>query len=140
MTSFVDFGDLGQTLLRLSLCLAGLQLLAGSRYWPRLSGFLPEISGLNALVMLMAMGSLIACYVTVDLRLVNIAQNTNANAPLLYRITGAWGNHEGSLLLWLFFMAGYAAALAWHPAQRKAPILTARALAVMGGLQILLTG
>lgn len=140
MTSFVDFGDLGQTLLQLSLCLAGLQLLAGSRFWPRFSSFLPEIAGLNATVLTLSMASLIAAYVNVDLSLANVAQNTNANAPLLYRITGAWGNHEGSLLLWLLWMGLYAAALAWHPAQRLAPKLTGRALAVLGGLQILLTG
>ena len=40
-------------------------------------------------------------YVTSDFRLVNVVQNSHSAKPLLYKITGVWGNHEGSMLLWI---------------------------------------
>jgi cytochrome c-type biogenesis protein CcmF len=78
--------------------------------------------------------------VQVDLHLLNVAQNSNRNAPLLYRIAGAWGNHEGSLLLWLLWMA--LSSMLLLGLQRKLPSATSlltKALAVQAGLQLLLT-
>ena len=40
-------------------------------------------------------------YIFSDFSLVNVYENSHTTKPLLYKISGAWGNHEGSLLLWI---------------------------------------
>ena len=45
--------------------------------------------------------SLIFAYVTSDFSNFNVFQNSHSEKPLIYKITGAWGNHEGSILLWV---------------------------------------
>ena len=52
-------------------------------------------------------GSLMMGYVVSDFSNYNIFQNSHSSKPLLYKITGTWGNHEGSMLLWLVIMLLY---------------------------------
>ena len=40
-----------------------------------------------------------------DFSVVNVAENSNSLKPLIYKITGTWGNHEGSILLWCLILA-----------------------------------
>ena len=42
---------------------------------------------------------------TDDFSVLNIAENSHTLKPLLYKITGTWGNHEGSILLWCLILA-----------------------------------
>ena len=44
-----------------------------------------------------------------DFSVMNIAENSSALKPLIYKITGTWGNHEGSILLWCLILACAAA-------------------------------
>jgi cytochrome c-type biogenesis protein CcmF len=44
---------------------------------------------------------LIWCYIISDFSVLNVANNSHTDKPLLYKISAAWGNHEGSMLLWL---------------------------------------
>ena len=44
--------------------------------------------------------SLMYLHVVNDFSLLNVFQNSHSTKPLLYRISGVWGNHEGSMLLW----------------------------------------
>ena len=37
----------------------------------------------------------------------NVFQNSHSSKPIIYKITGTWGNHEGSMLLWLVIMIIY---------------------------------
>ncbi len=46
-------------------------------------------------------------YVTSDFSNFNVFQNSHSDKPLIYKITGAWGNHEGSILLWLCMISIY---------------------------------
>src|SRR5690606_3702667 len=48
-------------------------------------------------MVLIAFAALIAAYVRSDVSVVNVFENSHSAKPLLYRITGAWGNHEGSM-------------------------------------------
>ncbi len=47
---------------------------------------------------------LMYAYVVSDFSLVNVFQNSHTTKPLLYKISGVWGNHEGSMLLWILVL------------------------------------
>jgi cytochrome c-type biogenesis protein CcmF len=49
--------------------------------------------------------ALVALHVTSDFSVVNVFENSHSMKPLIYKITGVWGNHEGSMLLWVFILA-----------------------------------
>ncbi len=44
-------------------------------------------------------------YIISDFSLINVFQNSHTTKPILYKITGVWGNHEGSMLLWILVLA-----------------------------------
>ena len=46
-------------------------------------------------------------YIISDFSNYNVFQNSHSSKPLIYKITGTWGNHEGSMLLWLLIMSAY---------------------------------
>jgi cytochrome c-type biogenesis protein CcmF len=55
---------------------------------------------------------LIAVFVRSDLSVALVAANSHSAKPLLYKVAGAWGNHEGSMLLWVLILTLSGAALA----------------------------
>jgi cytochrome c-type biogenesis protein CcmF len=79
----------------------------------------------------LSMAALMHAYVTSDFSVVNVAQNSHTDKPLLYKISGVWGNHEGSMLLWVFMLSFCAAAVAVF-SNNLPPALRARVLAVQG--------
>jgi len=52
------------------------------------------------------------CYVTSDFSVFNVFQNSNSTMPLVYKYTSVWGNHEGSMLLWVLILALFGALVA----------------------------
>ncbi len=79
----------------------------------------------------LAFAALINAYVTSDFSVANVAENSASAKPLLYKITGVWGNHEGSMILWVFILSLFGAAVAWF-GDNLPPALRARVLAVQG--------
>ena len=59
-----------------------------------------------------AFGALAVCYVTSDFSVLNVYENSNSAMPFLYRLTSIWGNHEGSMMLWVFILALFGALVA----------------------------
>ena len=59
-----------------------------------------------------AFGCLIHAFVVSDFSVANVAANSHTAKPMLYKVAGAWGSHEGSILLWCFILTGYGAAAA----------------------------
>ena len=49
--------------------------------------------------------ALVTLHVTSDFSVANVFENSHSLKPLIYKITGVWGNHEGSMLLWVFILA-----------------------------------
>jgi cytochrome c-type biogenesis protein CcmF len=74
---------------------------------------------------LFAFGALTAAYVVSDFSVVNVFENSHSLKPLIYKITGVWGNHEGSMLLWVLILALFSALVAIFGANLP---LTLRAL------------
>ncbi|MEO1774433.1 MAG: heme lyase CcmF/NrfE family subunit [Pseudomonadota bacterium] len=68
-------------------------------------------------------------FVVSDFSVELVADNSHSAKPLLYKITGVWGNHEGSMLLWVLILALFGAMVAAFGRQLPLP-LKARALAV----------
>ncbi len=83
----------------------------------------------------LAMLSLMHAYVTSDFTVINVIENSHTDKPLLYKITGVWGNHEGSMLLWVFMLSLCAAAVALF-SDNLPPALRARVLAVQGMIAV----
>jgi len=59
-----------------------------------------------------AFACLTVAYVTSDFSLQNVANNSHSAKPLIYKISGVWGNHEGSMVLWVLILALFGSAVA----------------------------
>jgi cytochrome c-type biogenesis protein CcmF len=78
-----------------------------------------------------AFAALAVCYVISDFSVLNVFENSNSQMPLMYRLTSIWGNHEGSMMLWVSILAFFGALVAIFG--NNLPIaLKANALAVQG--------
>src|ERR1700755_191683 len=73
--------------------------------------------------------ALVMLHVVSDFSVVNVFENSHSMKPLLYKITGVWGNHEGSMLLWVSILALFGALVAIFGNNLPLP-LRARVLAV----------
>jgi cytochrome c-type biogenesis protein CcmF len=82
-------------------------------------------------LVLLSFLALMWCYVTSDFSVANVAINSHTTKPLIYKISGVWGNHEGSMLLWVLMLAAFGAAVAVFgqnlPATLKATVLSVQA-------------
>jgi cytochrome c-type biogenesis protein CcmF len=79
----------------------------------------------------LAFAALTAAYVQSDFSVANVWQNSHSLKPMLYKITGTWGNHEGSMLLWVVILAFFGALVAVFGRNLPAT-LRAKVLAVQG--------
>ncbi|MBL9009804.1 MAG: heme lyase CcmF/NrfE family subunit [Alphaproteobacteria bacterium] len=134
--------EIGQFTMLLALALSVYQaaagLFGGWRAAPRLmeSAVLAAIAGMGALVI--SFGALVAVYVQSDFSVAVVAANSHSAKPMLYKIAGAWGNHEGSMLLWSLMLALFGGLVALFgrnlPATLKARVLGVQALVAVAFL------
>ncbi len=94
-----------------------------------------QITPALALVQFLAVGfsfvALLGAFMTSDFSLALVADNSHSTKPMLYKFAGTWGNHEGSMLMWVTILALFGAAVALY-SQKMPPALRARVLAVQG--------
>lgn len=88
-------------------------------------------AGLQFLMIAVSFAALTHAFVTSDFSLRLVTLNSHSAKPMLYKITGVWGNHEGSMLLWVLIVALFGACAAWFGGNLP-PSLRARVLAVQG--------
>ncbi len=127
---------LGRAALLLSFGLVVYALVAGSfAAWKRRRRL--ALSAQNALLAafgttLVGAGVLWAALARSDFSFVYVAQHTNKTLPLGYKLSAFWGGQEGSLLLWLVILTGYAALAVWL--NRRTRELMAWVVPVLGGV------
>ena len=127
-------GELGQLALcfalGLSLVMAGAGLM-GARVDGAAARGIANGAAMGMLVFVaLAFGTLVAAFVTSDFSVALVADHSHTLKPLVYKISGVWGNHEGSMLLWVLVLALYSGAVSY--AQRGSARLTSAALGFQG--------
>jgi cytochrome c-type biogenesis protein CcmF len=127
-------GELGQLALCFALALALVMAAAGligTRIEAAGARRIANGSAMGMLVFVgLAFGTLTYAFIVSDFSIVAVANNSHTLKPLVYKISGVWGNHEGSMLLWVLVLALYAALVA--ALQRGGERLTSGALGVQG--------
>ena len=83
----------------------------------------------------LAFGCLMHAYIVSDFSVLNVVINSHSLKPMLYKVSGTWGNHEGSMLLWVLILAGFGGAVALFGGNLP-PALRARALAVQAWIAV----
>ncbi|HEX3537270.1 MAG TPA: heme lyase CcmF/NrfE family subunit [Stellaceae bacterium] len=125
--------EIGHFALVLALFIAVIQssvpLVGASRGDGALVGLARPAAVAQFLFIATAFFALMHAYAVSDFSLVNVASNSNSTKPLLYKLTGVWSNHEGSMLLWVFMLSLFGAAVALF-GRNLPPALRARVLAV----------
>ncbi len=100
--------ELGLAALWLAAALAGLQLIAGAlaltSRGQALAGIVRPVAIVQGLLAGIAFVALIVLFCQTDLSVKLVAMNSHSAKPLLYKFAGTWGNHEGSMLLWVTVM------------------------------------
>ncbi len=82
---------------------------AGDR---RLMAVGPSVTMMGFIFVAYAYFALTYAHLTSDFSLLNVVENSHSAKPLIYKISGVWGNHEGSMLLWVLVLAAFGAAVA----------------------------
>ncbi len=128
----VETGHLALALaLAVALLQATLPMIGAQRGWADYMRLGPSAAIAQFILLAVAFGALTQAFLTTDLSVKLVAGHSHELKPLLYKIAGVWGNHEGSMLLWSLTLALFGALIAWFG--RNLPLaLRARTLAVQG--------
>ena len=127
--------EIGQFALILALCIAIVQgvlpltgATLGIQRWVALAK--PAALG-QFLFVAIAYACLTWAFIDHDFSVLYVAKNSNTQLPLIYLVSGVWGSHEGSLLLWALVLSIWSAAVALFSASVP-NIMRARVIGVMG--------
>lgn len=117
-------------------CVQTVSGLVGAQY--RWAGWM-AVTGQAALLQFAltacAFAALTHAFVTSDFSLRLVVLNSHSLKPMLYKISGVWGNHEGSMLLWVLIVTLFGATAAWF-GDRLPPTLQSRVLAVQSAIAV----
>ena len=96
----------------LSLCTAVLPLVGLNRSLPSFVALAAPATLVMAGAILISFAALVTAFITSDFSVALVASHSHSSKPMIYKISGTWGNHEGSLLLWIVILAVFAGLLA----------------------------
>ena len=102
---------------------------------PRLAAISIPAAQLQFILVCVAFVALTVAYVTSDFSVLNVWQNSHSAKPMIYKISGVWGNHEGSMVLWVLILALFGAAVATFGSNLPRR-LQANVLAVQGSIAV----
>ncbi len=140
--------ELGHYALVLALALGLMQSVVPVIGALRRDAALMELANSTALMQFgfvaFSFAMLTTCYVTSDFSVATVFENSHSQMPFVYKITSVWGNHEGSMLLWVLILSLFGALVAIFgnnlPATLKAHVLAVQSwIATAFYLFILLT-
>ena len=100
--------NFGNLLLFLNIFLSIAIIYSALRCLKKPDKFIPltiyQISTLQSTLIIICFFTLVAAFIVSDFSLVTVYQNSHTLKPIFYKIAGTWGNHEGSLLLWVIIL------------------------------------
>ncbi len=131
--------ELGHFALIIAFAVAIVQsvvpLIGAARHDAALLALARPAALTQLLFVALAYAALTHAFIVHDFSVLYVSQHSNLVQPLLYRISGVWGSHEGSLLLWMLILSLWTTAVAVY--SRSLPdVLLARVLAVMGMISV----
>ena len=131
--------EIGHVALILALGLAIIQavfpIIGAHRGIPAWVALARPVARTQLLFMLISYGCLTYAFLTNDFSVQYVATNSNTALPTLYLVTGVWGAHEGSLLLWALILSLWTGAVTLF--SRSVPeVMLARVIGVMGMVSI----
>ncbi|WP_349360096.1 heme lyase CcmF/NrfE family subunit [Stappia sp.] len=115
----------------LSLVQSVVPVWGALRHDQRMMAVAPPVAGMMFLLVGISFVALTMAYIASDFSVLNVYQNSHSAKPMLFKITGVWGNHEGSLLLWVLILVLFAALVAAF-GRNIPPELRATTLGVQG--------
>ena len=131
--------ELGHFALILAFMVAIVQavvpLIGAEKRWTSWMAVAEPAATLQFLLTAFAFAALTWAFVTSDFSLRLVVLNSHSDKPMLYKITGTWGNHEGSMLLWVLIVTLFGAMAAWFGGNLP-PGLRARVLAVQSAVGV----
>ena len=108
-----EFGHYALVLaLALALVQASVPIVGARKNDPVLMAVAGPTAIAQLLFVAIAFGALTICYVRSDFSVINVFENSHSAKPLIYKISGVWGNHEGSMLLWVLILSLFGALVA----------------------------
>ncbi|MFK7753789.1 MAG: heme lyase CcmF/NrfE family subunit [Sedimentitalea sp.] len=131
--------ELGHFALILAFLVAIVQtvvpLIGAHKRWSGWMSVAEPAANLQFLLTGFAFAALMYAFIVSDFSLQLVVLNSHSAKPMLYKISGTWGNHEGSMLLWVLIVALFGAMAAWFGGNLP-PSLKARVLAVQGAIGV----
>ncbi len=101
--------ELGLAALWLAAALGVMQALCGYTGWRAadnpLAQLLRPVAVAQGILCLLSFAALMWCFWVTDLSVLLVASNSHIDKPALFKLAGTWGNHEGSMLLWVTILA-----------------------------------
>jgi cytochrome c-type biogenesis protein CcmF len=127
--------ELGHFTLILALLVAIVQmvlpLVGAQKGWQGWMAIAGPAAAAQALLLVFSFSALTYAFVTSDFSVRLVVANSHTLKPMLYKVTGVWGNHEGSMLLWCLIVAVFGALVAIFgdnlPTRLKARVLGVQA-------------
>ncbi|SMR71185.1 cytochrome c-type biogenesis protein CcmF [Aliiroseovarius halocynthiae] len=131
--------ELGHFALILALSVAVVQtivpLVGAHKGWNSWMEMAVPAATLQFAMIAISFLALTYAFVTSDFSVRLVTLNSHSAKPMLYKVSGVWGNHEGSMLLWVLIVSGFGATAAWF-GQNLPRTLKARVLAVQSAIAV----
>lgn len=131
--------ELGHFALILAFLIAIVQavvpLIGAHKHWYGWMAVAEPAAKMQFLFTAFAFAALTYAFVTSDFSLRLVWLNSHSAKPMLYKVSGVWGNHEGSMLLWVLILTLFGACAAWF-GDNLPPTLRARVLAIQSSVAV----